>query len=379
MSEQPIGGEFVTVPADQLERAGIRIETAGEGLAAESEVASTTGTVQSNAYRETPAVTLASGVVRRVNAELGDNVSKGQTVAVVFSDDFAAAQTKYIALSTEVVNARQNLERRRRMITINQPSKTEYDQAARMLTAADANLAEMRKRYDRTAKLVSIGAASREELEQDTTKLRTAEAESKDARNRLTRAESLLSVSQETRSDLEQATNALQNAESERAAARQRLLLYGLSPNRIDSLRSVSQITSEIAVVAPVSGTITSRAANVGKVVEANKEIVRVTDLSEVWVIAQVYEPQLSRITVGSGASIASEAFANRLFRGKVAYIDPKFDETTRTAQVRVELANPDRQLKLGMYVRVAFGGTGDAERTVPMVPVSAIQTVGAR
>ncbi len=378
-SEQPVGGEFVTIPADQIERAGIRIETAGEGLAGESEVASSAGTVQSNAYRETPALTLAGGVIRTVNAELGDNVSKGQTLAVVFSDEFAAAQTKYIALSTEVANARQNLERRRRLITINQPSKTEYDQAARMLTAADANLDEMRKRFDRTSKLVSIGAASREELEQDTTKLRTAEAESREARNRLNRAEGLLEVSQETRSDLEMATNALQNAESERAAARQRLLLYGMSPNRIDSLRSVSQITSEIAVVSPVSGTVTSRAANVGEVVEANKEIVRVTDLSEVWVIAQVYEQQLSRITVGSGASVSSEAFANRLFRGKVAYVDPKFDETTRTAQVRVELANPDRQLKLGMYVRVAFGGTGDAERTVPTVPVSAVQTVGTR
>lgn len=379
MSEQPVGGEFVTVPADQIERAGIRIETAGEGLAAESEVASSTGTVQSNAYRETPALTLAGGVVRKVNAELGDNVSKGQTVAVVFSEEFAAAQTKYIALTTEVTNARQNLERRRRLISINQPSKTEYDQAARMLTAADANLDEMRKRFERTKKLVDIGAASREDLEQDTTKLRTAEAESREARNRLTRAEGLLEVSQETRSDLEQATNALQNAESERAAARQKLLLYGLPSNRIDSLRSVSQITSEIAVVSPVSGTVTSRAANVGEVVEANKEIVRVTDLSEVWVIAQVYEQQLSRITVGSGASVSSEAFPNRLFRGKVAYVDPKFDEATRTAQVRVELANPDRQLKIGMYVRVAFGGTGDAERTVPTVPVSAVQTVGTR
>ncbi len=378
-TEQPVGGEFVTVPADQIERAGIRIETAGEGLAGDSEVASSTGTVQSNSYRETPALTLAGGVVRKVNAELGDSVSKGQTLAVVFSDEFAAAQTKYITLSTEVANARQNLERRRRLISINQPSKTEYDQAARMLTAADANLDEMRRRHDRTSKLVSIGAASREELEQDTTKLRTAEAESKEARNRLSRAESLLSISQETRSDLEQATNALQNAESERAAARQKLLLYGLSPNRIDALRSVSQITSELAVVAPVSGTVTNRSSNVGEVVEANKEIVRVTDLGEVWVIAQVYEQQLARIAVGSGASISSDAFPDRIFRGKVAYIDPKFDETTRTAQVRVELANPDRQLKIGMYVRVAFGGTGDAERTVPTVPVSAVQTVGAR
>ncbi len=372
-------GQTVTIPAEQIERSGIKIEPVGEELAKESELAAAAGTVQSNSYRETPAVTLAGGVVRRVNVELGDNVSKGQTLAVVFSNEFSETQTRFIALSNEVRNARQNLERRQRLIAVNQPSRTEYDQSARMLKASEATLDEMRKRFERTTKLVKIGAASREELEQDTTKLRTTEAETDEARKRLARAESLLGISQETRSELEEASNALRNAESERASVREKLLLYGMTPGRIDGLRSVSQITSEIAVTAPAAGTITSRTANVGEVVEANKELLRVTDLSQVWVIAQVFEQQLPQLRTGSGASVTADAFPEKLFRGRIGYIDPKLDETTRTAQVRVELANPGQILKLGMYVRVAFGALGDAERTMPVVPASAVQTIGSR
>ncbi len=372
-------GEIVTIPAEQIERSGIKIEAVGEELAKESDLAASNGTVQPNAYRETPVMTLVGGVVRRVNVELGDNVSKGQTLAVIFSNEFAEAQSRYVALSNEVSNARRNLDRRRRLATINQPGRTEYDSAAKQVKSAEAALDEMRKRFDRTTRLVRIGGASREELEQDTTKLRTAEAEAEEARKRLARAESLLGVSQETRSDLEEATNVLRNAESELAAIRQKLLLFGMSADRIGALRSASQISSDIAISAPSAGTITTRTANSGVVVDGNTELMRVTDLSNVWVVAQVFEQQMSRITTGSGASVTADAFPDRLFRGQVAYVDPRIEESTRTAQVRIELPNPDRSLKLGMYVRVAFGATGDAERTMPVVPASAVQKIGGR
>ncbi|HYX41478.1 MAG TPA: efflux RND transporter periplasmic adaptor subunit, partial [Pyrinomonadaceae bacterium] len=60
--------------------------------------------------------------------------------------------------------------------------------------------------------------------------------------------------------------------------------------------------------------------------------------------------------------------------RGRVAYVDPQLDPATRTAQVRVELANTDRALKLGMYVNVAFATMGGAEQTAPVVSTNAVQ-----
>lgn len=93
-----------------------------------------------------------------------------------------------------------------------------------------------------------------------------------------------------------------------------------------------------------------SRSANPGEVIQTDKEILRVADRSSVWVIGQVYEKDLGRIRVGSGASIRSEAYPGRVFRGQIGYVDPTLDPATRTAQVRVELANPSQVLKIGMY-----------------------------
>ena len=80
---------------------------------------------------------------------------------------------------------------------------------------------------------------------------------------------------------------------------------------------------------------------------------------------------------MGSGANITSDAYPGRVFRGRVSYVDPKVDPATRTAQVRIELANPGQIFKIGMYVNVAFAAVGVAEKTMPVVPKDAVQTIG--
>lgn len=291
----------VTVAPEVVARAGIKVEPVGEQPSNETSTSAlSTGTVQANAYRATAVVSLVGGIVRRVNAELGQSVARGQTMAVVFSDELAQAQSRYLATQAE--------------------------------------LEEHHKHHVRTMKLVEIGAASKEELEQATTKLRSAE--------------------------------------SELASQRQRLLLLGLSSRRINSLLSSAQVSSEVSLPAPVSGTVIARSVNPGEVIQADKEILKVADLSSVWVIGQVYEKDLGRIRVGSGASITTEAYPSRVFRGRVSYVDPTLDPATRTAQVRIELANPGQVLKIGMYVNVAFATIGGTESTVPVVPSNAVQNL---
>jgi RND family efflux transporter MFP subunit len=291
----------ITLSSEAAQNARIKIETVGEkAMSAEATGALVTGTVQANIYRSTPLVSLVGGIVRRVNAELGQNVRQGQTLAVVFSDDLAKAQSEYLSTLAE--------------------------------------LDEHHKHHGRTMKLVEIGAASREELEQATTKLRTAEAAV--------------------------------------ASQRQRLLLLGVPAQRINQLKSSAQVTSEISLPAPASGTIISRSVNPGEVITVDKELVRVSDLSTVWVMAQVYEKDLGKIRIGSRASVTSDAYPGRVFRGQVSYIDPVIDQTTRTAQVRVELANPGQLLKIGMFVNVAFATLGGSESTTPVVPKVAVQNV---
>ncbi|MBA3353738.1 MAG: efflux RND transporter periplasmic adaptor subunit, partial [Blastocatellia bacterium] len=258
-----LANQTVTLSPEQIQNAGITVEAVGEQLSTETSQTSTTGTVEANAYKQTPAVALVGGIVRRVVPELGTNVAAGQTVAVIFSDEFAQTQSRYTALRTETESARQNYQRTQRLVTINQPGRSELEQAAKQRKASEALLTETRNRYERTTRLLRIGAASREEFEQDTTKLRTAEAELEEARLRETRARQLLPISAEVRSASEEALSKLRTVESELASVRQRLILYGMPSGRLNSLRSASQVTSELAVPAPASGTVTARSVNV--------------------------------------------------------------------------------------------------------------------
>src|SRR2546421_4103279 len=291
----------LTLAPEQLRSVQLKIETVGEAPSIEASGQMATGVVQANSYKETPVVSLVGGIMRTVSAELGQNVRRGQRVAVVFSNELAAAQSRYLT--------------------------------------AVAALDEHHRHHMLTMKLVEIGAASRQELEM--------------------------------------ATSQYREAESNLANLRQKLLLLGMSAQRIDALNSTSQISSAVSVTAPNSGTITSRSVNPGEVIEANKELMRITDLSSVWVVGQVYERDLATVRVGSGANITSDAYPGRVFRGRVSYVDPKLDTATRTAQLRIELNNPGQILKIGMYVNVAFGALGNAEKTTPVVPKNAVQSIG--
>jgi cobalt-zinc-cadmium efflux system membrane fusion protein len=302
-SPQPAtaGGEKLTLTPEQMRTVQLKIEAVGERPSSEAAGQMATGVVQANTYKETPVVSLVGGIVRSVGAELGQNVRRGQRVAVVFSNELADTQSRYLT--------------------------------------AVATLDEHHRHHLRTIKLVEIGAASRQ--------------------------------------DLEMATSQYREAESNLANLRQKLLLLGMTAQRIDSLKSTSQISSEVTVPSPSSGTVTSRTVNPGEVIEANKELMRVTDLSTVWVVAQVYEKDLATVRVGSGANVSSDAYPGRVFRGRVSYVDPKIDTATRTAQVRVELANPGQMFKIGMYVNIGFAALGAAEKTMPIVPKDAVQAIG--
>src|SRR6266498_5738031 len=97
-SPQTATGERVlTLSTEQVQSAGLTIEIVGEGPSTEAAGQMTTGVIQANSYKETPVVSLVGGIVRSVGAELGQNIRRGQSVAVVFSNELADAQARYLA------------------------------------------------------------------------------------------------------------------------------------------------------------------------------------------------------------------------------------------------------------------------------------------
>jgi RND family efflux transporter MFP subunit len=194
---------------------------------------------------------------------------------------------------------------------------------------------------------------------------------------KLQRTQQLVAMGAASRQELEDITAVHASHATEVEAARQRLLLLGLSRGHVEALTNPSQIVSDVTVPAPITGVITSRTANLGQVAGMAQELFVVTDLSQVWVIGDLYEQDFQTVRVGSEAALTTPAYPTLTLRGRVTYIDPRVDPQTRTAKVRVEVANPEGRLRLGMYVTMAFTTPGDA-RTV-VIPRGAVQTIGER
>jgi membrane fusion protein, heavy metal efflux system len=211
-------------------------------------------------------------------------------------------------------------------------AQTRYVSARAMLDAHDREL-------QRTQKLVEIGAASRQELERI------------------------------------HAEHAAQTAAVQ--SARSQLELLGVPASTLDAIASGKNVDATTSVAAPITGVVTERGANVGLNVDPATKLFTVVDLSTVWIVADVYERDFSRVRVGNNATISTSAFPANPLRGQVSYIDPQVSPDTRTAKVRVEVANPRSELRLGMYADVVVSGGLGAP--VPMIPRSAVQNVGDR
>jgi membrane fusion protein, heavy metal efflux system len=159
-------------------------------------------------------------------------------------------------------------------------------------------------------------------------------------------------------------------------AALEKLKLLGASDQQIASLKQAEQIDPNFVVPAPINGVVLTRAANLGLVVSTAQELFTVADLSTVWIMASINEKDFASVRVGTAASVTAPAYPGRLWKGRVIYIQPQVDQNTRTAQARIEVANPREDLRIDMYTDVDFTSPGAPG---PVVPEAAVQSIGER
>ncbi|MEK6321860.1 MAG: efflux RND transporter periplasmic adaptor subunit [Acidobacteriota bacterium] len=146
----PRPGEIViTLSADKFENAQIKTEVVTEqaGMpAADAAGIRTAGTVQSNAYKEVPVFPIAGGVVRQINVELGNRVTRGQMLATIFSSELADAEAAYLKMAAEAEEHHQHHRRTTELVEIGAVSREELEQATSKYKTAEANLAAERER-----------------------------------------------------------------------------------------------------------------------------------------------------------------------------------------------------------------------------------------
>jgi multidrug efflux pump subunit AcrA (membrane-fusion protein) len=178
--------------------------------------------------------------------------------------------------------------------------------------------------------------------------------------------------------------------------ARDRLQLWGIDDDQIQDILRTGRAVTRMTIRSPISGHVIKKYQVEGEYVEEGARLYDVADLSTVWIEAQVYEDQMAFLKEGLPVTATTRAFPNREFGGKVAFIYPFLDTSTRTVRVRFDLHNSGNDLRRGMYATITLqvpavrlnGLAGDASQEqkrmheqglVLAVPERAVVDAGSR
>ncbi len=159
-------------------------------------------------------------------------------------------------------------------------------------------------------------------------------------------------------------------------AARRRLELFDVPASFVAELERSGVVQRAVTLLAPVSGYVTAKDVFEGQQVEPGKELFTITDLSRLWVEADFYEYEAAALRLGEQATVRLPYDPGVRLSGRIAFIYPTLDPSTRTLKVRFEFANPGLVLKPGMFADVELA-VEDSEGIV--IPASALMDTGER
>jgi membrane fusion protein, copper/silver efflux system len=139
------------------------------------------------------------------------------------------------------------------------------------------------------------------------------------------------------------------------SASRRRLELWDVPEAEIAALEKTRKPKRAVTMTSPISGVVTAKTVVQGARISAGDTPFEITDLSQVWVLADAHEHDLQRVRIGTPVSLTMEAIPNHVFEGRVSFIEPVLDARTRTAKVRLAFANPRGELRPEMFGEVVF------------------------
>ncbi len=150
------------------------------------------------------------------------------------------------------------------------------------------------------------------------------------------------------------------------AAARRKLALWDVPESEINRIKETGQPTKTLTLYSPVSGVVTKKDVVEGMKLDAGAMPYEIVDLSNVWVLADIYESELRFVKEGLSATLKLNAFPNRDFKGKVAFIDPLLNSQSRTVKVRLNFQNPTGELRPEMFGEVVLLGAPHEALRIP-------------
>lgn len=305
----------VEVPAAAQKNAGVQTLTVERrSVPATIEVTGTVAPVESRVAHVRP---LARGVVESIGVTLGARVQQGQTLVTYDNIELGERVGDYLG-------------------------------AIAALRQAEADVAVKQRSLERAEALIKL-----EGVAQQTVELRRAEFKNAQA--------------------------AVASQKAGVAKVEEQLHRFGLSDADLarlapDEGESAHRTASHSVLRAPFAGVVTKFDVAQGELVEPDRELLTISDISTVWVLADVYEKDLAKVRVNSDVNIRVDAYPDRVFVGRLTYVADIIDPETRTAKVRCVIANADGALKLDMFARVAVATTERRDGVV--IPAAAVQQI---
>ncbi len=162
-------------------------------------------------------------------------------------------------------------------------------------------------------------------------------------------------------------------------AARDKLQYWKLAPRHIDSIIASGRAQTSFPLAADVDGVVMNKHVKLGDYITKGQAIFDVADLSDIWVLFDVYESDLPWIRVGNRVDFTVQSLPGEKFKGRISFIDPQIDRHTRVASARLTLKNPGGRLKPAMLARGIVQSALKEQGEALVVPKSAVMWTGRR
>lgn len=316
-AEKPVKSESssdtVQISPESQKEVGITVESAGfRNL---RDTISATGIVSEDPLRVAHIRPLARGLIEKAYVRLGDRVSKGDPLVEYDNIELGLAIGDYQSAQAEL---------------------------QRSLTDLEVNKTIL----ERSKEMLRVGALAR-------TTYDLREAEYKDAEAKAVGARATV------------------------AKVMEQIHRFGWTDQDLANLpekQGTEHSISHSILKAPSSGIITNYHASVGETVEPSTELLAITDMSSLWVLADVFEKDLSYVQTGKAVRVRVASYPGKVFRGRITYVADTIEPKTRTAKVRCEVENNNGLLKLEMFATIEI--PVDRASSVLAVPDLCIQQI---
>ncbi|MCB9666628.1 MAG: efflux RND transporter periplasmic adaptor subunit [Myxococcales bacterium] len=194
------------------------------------------------------------------------------------------------------------------------------------------------------------------------------------AQHNVSRLKALVAKGLGAKQELAEANALAESLNAEASALKGQLTALGIGAGQGAS-------TSELTLRAPLSGTVIARQAVVGQPVSVDASVATISDLSETWFLARVFEKDLAKLRRQADAEVELNAYPEQRFIGKVTYVGKQIDPVARTVTARIPLVNRDDILREGLFgtAHVSLKSASEKQSPVLVVPRNAVTEIGGK